>query len=223
MGWGCRWLGGELTAKFCNDLPPSGTSPTLNFRYGAPNDCPRRSGRLRFGLSWYTAGMGRTLHGFAPIVGESPYALVLGNMPSVMSLSVKQYYGNPRNAFWPIMGALYGFDAGGPYPQRTAALMANRIAVWDVLRSCRREGSLDSSVERDSMVTNDFAAFFATHPTIRRVFFNGGAAEANFRRLARVYVPLDVAVDYVRLPSTSPAHTIPFAAKLAAWREILAG
>ena len=96
-----------------------------------------------------------------------------------------------------------------------AALVANGVAVWDVLRSCRRVGSLDSAVERDSMVANDFESFFATIPSIERVFFNGGAAEANYRRLVTVATPLT----YQRLPSTSPAHTMPFAAKLAAWRD----
>ena len=138
-------------------------------------------------------------------------------MPSVMSLAAQQYYGNPRNAFWRVMGTLYGLDPDGPYGRRVAALVANGVAVWDVLRSCRRVGSLDSAVERDTMVANDFAAFYAAHPSIERVFFNGGAAEANYRRLTSVEAPLA----YRRLPSTSPAHTMPFVAKLAAWRDVV--
>jgi hypoxanthine-DNA glycosylase len=96
-------------------------------------------------------------------------------------------------------------------------LQVRGVAVWDVLRFCRRIGSLDSAVQPDSMVANDFAALFAAHPGIERIFFNGAAAEANYRRLVRVDAP----VTYRRLPSTSPAHTMRFAAKLAAWREIV--
>lgn len=157
------------------------------------------------------------MSGLPPIVGGQPTTLFLGNAPSVLSLARQQYYGNPRNAFWPIMGSLLGFAADAPYPQRTAALVAAGHAVWDVLAFCRRTGSLDSAVERESMVVNDFETFFATWPTIRRVYFTGGAAQINYRRLA--FAPPEV--EYVRLPSTSPAHTVPFAVKLAAWRAAL--
>jgi hypoxanthine-DNA glycosylase len=156
--------------------------------------------------------------GFAPIVGGAPEVLVLGNAPSVLALAKHQYYGNPRNAFWPIMGELYGFDADDPYPARTATLVAHGVAVWDVLHSCRRVGSLDSAVQPASMVVNDFGSFFGEHPTIRRVLFNGAAAENNFRRLASG--EFDVA--FTRLPSTSPAQTMRYALKLAAWRAALA-
>lgn len=159
------------------------------------------------------------LHGFPPIIGSRPEVLVLGNAPSVLALARHQYYGNPQNAFWRIAGELYGFDAADPYEQRTAALTAHRVAVWDVLASCRRRGSLDSAVEPDSMVANDFHALFGAHPTIERVLFNGAAAEKNFRRLVAGGFP----VDYQRLPSTSPAQTMRYEAKLAAWRAALLG
>ena len=160
---------------------------------------------------------GNEVTGLPPIVGGLPTALFLGNAPSVQSLARQQYYGNPRNAFWPIMGSLLGFAPDAPYPQRCAALVTAGYAVWDVLAFCRRPGSLDSAVERESMVVNDFAEFFGRWPTIRRVYFTGGAAEANYRRLTLVSPD----VEYARLPSTSPAHTVPFAAKLAAWRGAL--
>src|SRR6188472_3368122 len=111
------------------------------------------------------------LHGLPAIAGEGAHTLILGNMLSVMSVASQQYYGNPRNAFWRITGELYGFAAGDPYDDRTAALVANGVAVWDVLKSCRRAGSLDSAVEPDTMVPNDFGDLFLKHPGIRRVFF----------------------------------------------------
>lgn len=159
------------------------------------------------------------LHGFEPIVGPAPRVLVLGNAPSVLALAKQEYYGNPRNAFWRITGELYGFDAADPYEQRTAALIAHRVAVWDVLKSCRRAGSLDSAVVPDSMVANDFDSFFGRCPTIRRVLFNGAAAERNFGRL----VAGTFDVTYTRLPSTSPAQTMRYELKAAAWRAALDG
>jgi hypoxanthine-DNA glycosylase len=157
------------------------------------------------------------LTGLPPIIGGSPSVLILGNMPSVLSLAGQQYYGNPRNAFWRITGSLLEFDPDASYEVRCAALVGAGVAVWDVLASCRRLGSLDSAVERDSVAANDFASFFEAWPSIERVFFNGAAAESNYQRL----VSVDAAVVYHRLPSTSPAHTMAFAAKLDAWRAIL--
>ncbi|MHA3020063.1 DNA-deoxyinosine glycosylase [Mycobacterium sp. BMJ-28] len=157
------------------------------------------------------------LHGLPPLAAPDARVLICGNMPSVMSLAVGEYYGNPRNAFWRITGAVFGFAADAPYPDRVQALLGHGVAVWDVLRCCVREGSLDSAVRRDTMVPNDFAGFFADHPGIERVVFNGAAAEANFRHLVG-----DAAVPAVRLPSTSPAQTMRFADKLAAWQSALA-
>ena len=157
------------------------------------------------------------LHGLPPIVGDGAKSLILGNMPSVMSLGAQQYYANPRNAFWKITGEIFGFRADEPYEQRVSTLATHGIAVWDVLRSCRRVGSLDSAVEPDSMVANDFGQLFARHPHITKVFFNGVAAEKNFNRLVRVARD----VRYRRLPSTSPAQTMRYADKLAAWREAI--
>jgi hypoxanthine-DNA glycosylase len=157
------------------------------------------------------------LTGLPPIIGGSPSVLILGNMPSVLSLAGQQYYGNPRNAFWRITGSLLEFDSDADYDDRCAALVGPGVAVWDVLASCRRVGSLDAAVERDSMAANDFASFFEAWPSIERVFFNGAAAEANYRRLVSVCTR----VTYQRLPSTSPAHTMAYAAKLDAWRAIV--
>lgn len=161
--------------------------------------------------------MGELLHGLGPLTGGTPRTLILGNMPSVMSLASGQYYGNPRNAFWSITAELLGFDAAAPYHQRVAALVGRDIAVWDVLRSCRRAGSLDSAVERDSMVPNDFGVFLRDRPQIDLLVFNGAAAEANYHRLVRD-AP---AVESIRVPSTSPAHTMRFTDKLAHWRAAL--
>lgn len=158
-----------------------------------------------------------TVHSFPPLIGDRAEVLILGNMPGVVSLEQHRYYAHPRNAFWPIMAALFGFDATAPYDERVCRLTDAGVAVWDVLASCRRPGSLDASVEPASMVANDFDAFFTAHPSIERVYFNGAAAAKNYQRL--VHTPHRAST--VRLPSTSPAHTAAFAMKLAAWRHII--
>jgi len=137
----------------------------------------------------------------------------------VQSLTEQRYYAHPRNAFWRITAALFGFDAAAPYDERVTALTGAGVAVWDVLKFCRRPGSLDSSVDPDSMVANDFDAFYADHPGIAAVYFNGAAAQKNYTRLVTVDRPMG----FTLLPSTSPALTMPFDAKLAAWQQITMG
>jgi hypoxanthine-DNA glycosylase len=153
------------------------------------------------------------LEGLPPIGSPDARLVILGNMPSVLSLASGQYYGNPRNAFWRIIGEVFGCAPDAPYEQRTALLDRNGIAVWDVLKHCRRIGSLDSAIEPDSMLPNDFDTFFATHASVERVYFNGAAAEVNFTRLVKLELPATM-----RLPSTSPAQTMRYADKLATWR-----
>lgn len=159
------------------------------------------------------------IRSFPPIARRDARVLVLGSMPGRASLAAGRYYAHPHNAFWRIVGELLGIDARAPYAARVRALKASRIALWDVLHSCVREGSLDARIEEE--LANDFAAFFRRHRGITHVFFNGAKAEASFRR--HVLPGLGAArLRYSRLPSTSPAHAgMPYARKRRAWRAIL--
>lgn len=162
------------------------------------------------------------LTAFPPIARADARVLILGSMPGAASLAAGQYYAHPRNAFWPIMGALLGFDPAAPYPERVSVLMDHHIAVWDVLAACVRPGSLDADIAKGSEEVNDFRCFLAGHPDIRLVCFNGTSAESYFRKKVLESSEL-LELFYVRLPSTSPAHaSMGFRDKLSHWKTILA-
>jgi len=165
------------------------------------------------------------LRAFPPVAAPGARMLILGSMPGEASLTAQQYYAHPRNAFWPIVGTLFGFDPAAAYADRLRHLQAAGVALWDVLAACRRVGSLDSAIEGDSIEPNDFAGFLAAHTAIARIAFNGSAAESLFRR--HVLPQLDArarAIERIRLPSTSPAHASrDLAAKLEAWRALVDG
>lgn len=157
------------------------------------------------------------IRGFAPIANAQARVLILGSMPGAESLRTGRYYAHPRNAFWRIMGDLVGARPELPYTQRAQRLRMAGIAVWDVLASCTRRGSLNADIDRDSVQVNDFPGFFAAHPHITRIFFNGSTAEQCFRR--HVLRKLNQErLTLTRLPSTSPAHAaLGYAAKCRAW------
>jgi TDG/mug DNA glycosylase family protein len=160
--------------------------------------------------------------GFAPVSDGSAAVLILGSFPGRMSLETQQYYGHPRNAFWPIMARLLGFDGDIAYHLRLAQLRKNRIALWDVLAGCIRAGSLDTSIEPGSAVVNDFLRFFSTHPGLELVVFNGARAELEFGRKVLPHLPAETRkLTRRRLPSTSPAMaTLSLEQKVEQWRVI---
>jgi double-stranded uracil-DNA glycosylase len=162
------------------------------------------------------------IDGFDSIVSDNANVLILGSMPSEASLLRQQYYGHPRNAFWPIMSVLFGSGPELCYQRRKEILMENGIAVWDVLQSCNRLGSSDSNIKLATIRTNDFASFFAEYKCIKRVFFNGRMAEKLYQK--RILPALNNCfsnLEYQCLPSTSPAYaSLNFEQKLEAWKVI---
>lgn len=163
------------------------------------------------------------VHSFPPISDPASRVLILGSMPGKASLRAKQYYAHPQNTFWKIVAALLELDAAAPYEVRVEALRARGISLWDVMKSCTRESSLDSDVVESSIVPNAFPSFLRAHPRIRTVCFNGAKAEQSFHKYALPRLGALGDLAYYRLPSTSPAHaSLPYAAKLAAWRAVLA-
>lgn len=166
--------------------------------------------------------MNNLKEGFPPIEDERAIILILGSMPSEESLRKKGYYAHSRNAFWKITGELFGFEHDTNYEERTTALKKNKIALWDVMQSCERQGSLDSAIDDRTIVVNDFVSFYRNHPNIDYVFFNGIKAENEYLRRVLPSLPDDLKeIEYSRLPSTSPAMAqMSFSEKLLEWSSL---
>ncbi len=163
----------------------------------------------------------RTLRSFPPVFRADARLLILGSMPGAESLRRREYYAHPRNAFWPIMGALIGARPEQPYRRRITALRAARVALWDVIAQCRRAGSRDTAIVPESVIPNDIERLLRRAPGLRRILFNGGGAEHWFFRCyrGRLDAPPFKGLDFVRLPSTSPAcATLTVARKIRLWR-----
>ena len=157
--------------------------------------------------------------GFEPVAGPDARVLILGTLPGAISLAKGEYYAQPRNAFWPIMGEVTGAGPGLPYEERLQRLVGRRLAVWDVCASATRPGSLDARIRTNSVRPNDFGRFLASHLDLKLICFNGAKAAALFQRL--VVPRLEARWTDVRratLPSTSPAHaSMPLRQKIEVW------
>lgn len=157
--------------------------------------------------------------GFPAVSRADARLLILGSMPGKASLEATEYYAFPRNAFWKIMGELFGAGPELDYRLRLQKLISHRVALWDVVGRCHRPGSLDSAIVDDGLVTNDFARFFTRHPHVSHVYFNGQTAAGLFRQ--KVRPGLAGAFSCHTLPSTSPAHAArSYAEKLEAWSVV---
>ena len=160
--------------------------------------------------------MSERIRGFGPVWRADARVLILGSMPSVESLHQSFYYAHPRNAFWPMMAEILGERAPGSVEEKKDMLVRHGIALWDTVAACERDGSLDSNIR--AAEANDFEWLYARCPGIRWVLFNGGASEALYHRLV---AKEDARFRFARLPSTSPAYTLSYEKKKAAWKQAL--
>lgn len=152
---------------------------------------------------------------FPPIIPNDPRILILGTMPGIRSLELKQYYGHGGNTFWKIMFDLFQKPYSTDYEIKTKLLVNISIALWDVLKACERESSSDSDILLEE--PNDFETFFNSKSKLKAIFFNGKKAQEYFER----YVETP-GIPCITLPSTSPANTwFTYDEKVKEWKAIL--
>ncbi len=154
-------------------------------------------------------------HCFPPVTRPDTRLLVLGSLPGAVSLARQRYYAHPQNQFWRLMGEVVGRDlAALDYQARLEALLDAGVGLWDTVASATREGSLDANIRLH--VASDLKTLAGTLPMLKAIAFNGGtSAKVGRRALDGVE-----RVTLIDLPSSSPAYTLPFAAKLARWQAL---
>ena len=152
--------------------------------------------------------MAERIYCFAPFIPSNAQVLILGSMPSVKSLEQGFYYAHPQNRFFKIIAVLHTkwrADLG--------------IALYDVVASCEREGSLDSKIKHYDYA--DIWGLLQQHPSIKTVITNGGFAKTHFTKSTLKPHQAELKFDFVALPSTSPAHAVPFATILGQYEQVL--
>ena len=152
--------------------------------------------------------------GLPPIIDANSKILILGSFPSPLSLKYQRYYGNPQNHFWPILAHLLQEKFPASYDEKTKMALKHGVALWDVIKTCYRQGAADADIEEPEV--NELESFVREHNHLRAVFFDGRTAEKIFKMY---YEEFPLPGEY--LPSTSSAHAKPWKDKLEEWKKIL--
>ena len=154
------------------------------------------------------------INSFPPIVDDNSKILILGSMPGAKSLEMNQYYAFPQNQFWKIMFHLFDAEFSDDYETRIDLIKQNKIALWDVIESCERKGSLDTEIKAE--IDNDIPQLIENHSNIKMIFCNGQKSYKNLLKILGKNFKIPILV----LPSTSPLHTVRFEEKLESWKVI---
>ncbi|MFP3594360.1 DNA-deoxyinosine glycosylase [Chryseobacterium sp. SIMBA_038] len=159
--------------------------------------------------------MQNRISSFPPFIDDQSKILILGSIPGVKSLEKQQYYAHPQNKFWKIIFELFNEDFTQNYTERIAVLKKHHIAIWDVIDSCERKGSLDSEIKNEE--ANQIGELLEQYPNVKAIFCNGGKSYKNLQKI----LGKNYKIPIILLPSTSPLHTVSFEKKYEEWKVIL--
>lgn len=138
-------------------------------------------------------------HTFEPIFDKNSEVLVLGSFPSVKSRENNFYYAHPQNRFWKVVASVYSCPVPKTVEEKKNMLLSNKIAVWDVIKSCEITGSADSTIK--SVTPNDLSQILSV-ADIQKIYANGKTAQSLYNK----YIKKNTGIDIITLPSTSPAN-----------------
>ena len=137
-------------------------------------------------------------HPFKPIIFKDTEVLILGSFPSIKSFENNFYYAHPRNQFWKILEAVTSYPVNNR-DQKLWLLKECKFGLWDMIKTCSRDNSLDSSLENEDV--NDIAGFLEENPSIKKLVFTGKKAQALYETHF-----LHLEIERVYLPSPSAAY-----------------
>ena len=151
----------------------------------------------------------------APLVHPDSSILILGTMPGDKAIELQQYFAHRSNQFWKLLFAVFGEEFSTDYAVRKMLLQKNHIALWTVLASCERSGSMDQNIRNEA--PNDINELLKAYPKIKHVFFESVAARKYFSK----HVEEMPEITYGILPSPSSAFaTMGFEQKLELWKAL---
>lgn len=156
--------------------------------------------------------MGQRISSFPPLISKDSKILILGSVPGVKSLEMQQYYAHPQNKFWKIIFELFQEDFTNDYSEKINIIRKNNLALWDVIDTCERKGSLDSNIINEE--ANDIRPLLNEFPNLKAIFCNG---QKSFKNLQKI-LGKETGIPIFVLPSTSPLHTISFEKKMTEWK-----
>lgn len=158
---------------------------------------------------------------FPPIVDDRSNLVILGTMPSVHSLKSKEYYAHSDNLFWDIIYRVFIKDwpmsklVNTPFAEKSKLILANKLALWDVINLCEREGSLDTKIINEE--SNNLPYFFKQYPNIKTIIFNGQRAHKYF---LKAFPKLLLTKNYFIFQSTSPSNQTNAFKILKEWKQL---
>ncbi len=160
--------------------------------------------------------MNNRIFSFPPIIDESSEILILGSIPGQKSLEKQEYYAHPQNKFWRIIFELFNEIFTTDYTKKIQILEKHHIALWDVIDTCERKGSLDSEIRNEE--ANKIEELLHNYPNIKAIFCNGQKSYKNLQKI----LSKDFHLPIIVLPSTSPAHaSLKYEEKLKSWKMVL--
>ncbi len=154
-------------------------------------------------------------HPFRPIVFKDTEILILGSFPSIKSFENNFYYAHPSNQFWKILHFVTQYPVNNR-DQKIWLLKECKFGLWDMIKTCSRENSLDSALEDEEV--NDLVAFLEVYPSIKKLAFTGKKSEALFK----IHFS-HLEIETVYLPSPSAAYAkMHIEEKINSYKEKLA-